>query len=295
MVSLFQQLQNFFSTQPSFPTDLLSFLPHSYKRVGHVALINLPDTLIPFKELIGQQLLSFLHPSIRTVARFVKSIDGVTRQPTVEWLAGDTNFETVHTEHGTKFVLNPSELMLSAGNHYERKRLIEFVHALADQDLVILDMFACIGNLTLPLINHTSSTKFIFLEINPIAVQYLRKSLIKNKIDPSRYSIFEGDNRLTCPSDVADIVVMGYFGIDLTQLQCALASLNTKRSECWLFIHDTGFLDAESKVMSLFSSLLASHSTWKLDSVTKNIVKSIGPGVQHWVFDCHLLNLHTQP
>ena len=268
MVSLFQQLQSFFSTQPSFPTNLLSLLPHSYKRVGHVALVNLPDPLIPFKELIGQQLLSFLHPSIRTVARFVKPIDGVTRQPSVEWLAGDPDFETVHTEHGTIFVLNPTEIMLSAGNHNERKRLVEFVQALSSQDLVILDMFTCIGNLTLPLINHTSSTKFIFLEINPIAVRYLRKSLEKNKINPSRYSILEGDNRLTCPANVADVVIMGYFGIDFTQLQCALNSLNTKRSECWLFIHDTVFLNAESSVMNHFSTLLESHPTWKLDSVS---------------------------
>lgn len=290
MASLFQQLQTFFSSQTFFPTNLLVFLPHSYKRVGHVAIINLPDLLVPYKDVIGFQILSFLHPSIRTVARFVKPIGGVTRQPSVEWLAGDTSFETVHTELGTKFVINPQEIMLSAGNHFERKRLIEFVTNLHSSDLVLLDMFSCIGNLTLPLIKNTTSCKFIFLEINPVAVRYLRKSLNVNKIDPTRYTIYEGDNRLTCPQNVADIVIMGYFGIDEEQLRCAIKSLNVSKNDCWLFIHDTGFLNSESTVFNQFRTLVDQNPVWYLESFEKIIVKSIGPGVGHWVFQTHLRN-----
>ena len=289
MVKLFHQLQTIFSTQYSLTPDQLSLLPHSYKRVGHVAIINLPEPLVPIKDALGSELLTILHPSIRTVARFVRPIGGVTRKPSVEWLAGETNFETVHLEHGTAFCINPKKLMLSAGNHFERKRFIDFVSQHDAKDFVVLDMFSCVGNLTLPVIKHTSLAKFIFLELNPIAVSYLKQSLICNKIDSDRYTVLEGDNRQTCPRNVADVVSMGFFGIDREQLSCALASLNHSKTETWILLHDSGFLDADSSVLTEFQSLVQSQEYWSIATISKVIVKSIGPGVQHWLFEIRLV------
>lgn len=296
MVKLFHQLQSIFSSNYQLSPDQLSLLPHSYKRVGHVAIINIPEPLLPFKEALGSEMLTILHPSIKTIAYFAKPIGGVTRQPTVKWLAGSTDFETVHLEHGTSFCINPQKIMLSAGNHFERKRFIEFIQNYDTSDFVVLDMFSCVGNLTLPVIKHTSFTKFIFLELNPVAVEYLRKSLIRNKIPSDRFTIFEGDNRSTCPHNVADVVSMGFFGIDHEQLVCALQSLNTSKQQAWIFIHDTGFLDATSTVLEDFKTLITSHPHWTLAEVHKIVVKSIGPGVEHWVFETRLVNrLVTQP
>ena len=289
MAKLFQQLQEFFSSDPSFNSELLSLLPHSYKRVGHVAIINLHDMLLDFKTSIGQVLLDILQPSIRTIARFSKPISGVTRQPDIEWLAGDPSFETIHSELNTKFCINPQKVMLSAGNHFERKRLLSVIQDKCDSRFVVLDMFSCVGNLSLPLIKNTSDCSFIFLELNPVAVSYLSQSLKLNKIPPDRYTILQGDNRTICPVNVADFVLMGYFDIDQVQLQCALRSLNRSKRECWIQIHDTGNLDARSTVIIDFKSILSSNPFWKLDSLTKHIVKSIGPGLEHWVFDCHLV------
>ena len=289
MAKLFQQLQEFFSSDPSFNSELLSLLPHSYKRVGHVAIINLHDKLLDFKNSIGQVLLDCLQPSIRTIARFVKPISGVTRKPDIEWLAGDPSFETIHSELNTKFCINPQKVMLSAGNHFERKRLLSAIQGRCDSKFVVLDMFSCVGNLSLPLIKNNSDCSFIFLELNPVAVSYLRRSLELNKIPAHRYTILQGDNRITCPINVADFVLLGYFDIDGDQLLCALGSLNRSKSDCWIQIHDTGNLDAESTVIKDFQTILTSEPFWKLDSLIKHTVKSIGPGLEHWVFDCHLV------
>ena len=170
MPKLFLQLLDALSGQASVHPSHLSLLPRSYKRVGHIAIFNLHESLIPYKDLIGQTTLTLLPPSLRTVARFVRPIDGVTRKPSLEWLAGDTNFETVHLEHHTKFCINPQELMLSAGNHFERKRIIDFITPLASPDFVVLDMFSCVGNLSLPLLNLVPDLRIIFLELNPVAI-----------------------------------------------------------------------------------------------------------------------------
>ena len=293
MPKLFLQLLDALSGQASVDPSLLSLLPRSYKRIGHIAIFNLHESLLPYKELIGQTTLTLLPPSIRTVARFVRPIDGTTRKPSIEWLAGDTNFETVHLEHHTKFCINPQELMLSAGNHFERKRIIDFISPLASPDFVVLDMFSCIGNLSLPLLNLVPDLRIIFLELNPVAVKYLRKSLVVNKIDSVRYTILEGDNHLTCPSNVADFVIMGYFGIDVDQLTNALNALNTSKQEGWIQIHDSCFINQESTVFEKFQHIILKHPMWSLNSFEKHIIKSIGPSFQHIVFDCHLIRLTT--
>lgn len=293
MPKLFLQLLDALSGQASVDPSLLSLLPRSYKRVGHIAIFNLHESLIPYKDLIGQTTLTLLPPSLRTVARFVRPIDGVTRKPSLEWLAGDTNFETVHLEHHTKFCINPQELMLSAGNHFERKRIIDFITPLASPDFVVLDMFSCVGNLSLPLLNLVPDLRIIFLELNPVAIKYLRKSLAINKIDPARYTIFEGDNHLTCPQNIANFVIMGYFGIDPDQLRKALNALNIKKSEGWIQIHDSCFVNSNSVVFHEFNKILSEQSVWKLSSSDKHIIKSIGPSFQHIVFDCHLIRSTT--
>ena len=289
MPKLFHLLTTSLSNQQILDADLFSYLPHSYKRVGHIAIINLHEKLLDYKTPIAQTMLELLHPPIKTIARFVKSIDGITRKPTLEWLAGEQNFETVHVEIGTKFCINPQELMLSAGNHFERKRLIDFISTLSLPEITVLDMFSCIGNLSLPLLNQVSKVRAIFLEINPVAVSYLKQSLVKNHIDPSRYDVYEGDNHTTTPSNVANVVLMGYFGIDVEQLKLALQALQTSAPEGWLFIHDIGSLSAESTVLQTFKSLVQKNSIWSLKDFQKHIVKSIGPSYEHWVFDCHLV------
>lgn len=269
--------------------DLFSYLPRSYKRVGHIAIINLHEKLLGFKTPIAEALLELLNPPIKTIARFVKPIDGVTRKPTLEWLAGDKNFETIHNEHGTRFCINPQKLMFSAGNHFERKRLIDFISSLPLDKVTVLDMFSCIGNLSLPLIRHIPKVNMIFLEINPVAVTYLKQSLTKNHINQSRFTLFEGDNHVTTPKNIANIVLMGYFGIDSQQLHNAISSLLLSAQEGWIFIHDTGSINGSSSVLADFEEIVQQNPHWNLKNVQKHIVKSIGPAYEHWVFDCHLV------
>lgn len=274
---------------------LLSLLPRSYKRVGNIAILNLHKDLLERKIAIAECYLDNLSRPIKTIAYFVKSIQGITRKPTVEWLAGDKNLETVHIEHNTKFLLNPEKIMLSAGNHNERKRIINFVSDLEFSVLTVLDMFACVGNLSLPLAVESkklsNKVKIIGLEINGEAINYLNKSILLNKLTKEDYRVIHGDNRIVCPSNIADLVIMGYFGIDEIQLVKAIQSLNLVTDSVWIMIHDIGNTNEDSKVLNTFKNLIESNKLWKLNEINKHLIKSIGPNFEHWVFDCNLLKI----
>ncbi|MHA2363369.1 MAG: hypothetical protein ACXAC7_05390 [Candidatus Hodarchaeales archaeon] len=262
-----------------------SLLPRSYKRVGHIALINLHEKLLPWKYIIAENLLTLVSSSIATIARFTKPISGEKRYPAIEWLAGHPSFETEHKELNTTFIINAQKIMLSAGNHFERKRLIQVIRDGDIQSPVILDMFACIGNLSLPIAKHIHRAQVIALEINPEATEFLKKSLILNKIPITRFKIILGDNRKTCPENIADYVIMGYFEIDKIQLTKALNSLKKNRGGK-LFIHGVGNNNDNAISFYFLKEILNNHPKWNLISAKKREIKTISPTKVHYVYDC---------
>ena len=162
------------------PDNLLSFLPRTYKRVGHVALIFVPPLLQQYKYILGKTILEIIRASgFKTVAEITHGIDGMLRTPHIQILAGLPTTETDHKELHCLFYLDAADLMFSAGNHGERKRLIEWTqkYLIEHPDkhpVQILDMFACVGNLSLPLATNLNDVKIFALELNKNAIQYLR-------------------------------------------------------------------------------------------------------------------------
>lgn len=264
-----------------------SLIFRSYKRIGHIAIINLHEKLFTWRFEIANVLLNILSPSIKTVARFTNPILGKIRSPSVEWLAGDSSFETKHRELQTIFIINPKKIMLSSGNHFERKRLIKLFKISSIKRPIIVDMFACIGNLTLPLAKHNPLVKVIALEINMNAIKYLEKSLLINHISKNRFHVIHGDNRTTCPKNVADFVILGYFGIDSIQIKVAIKALKRDIGG-FLIIHDSHLLNFNSQVLNNLIQIIKQQPFWVLTSVKKRRVKTISASRIHSVFDCEI-------
>lgn len=263
-----------------------SLLPRSYKRIGHIAIINLHQELLKWKITIAEAMLNLL-PSIKTIARFKKPISGEMRQPSIEWIAGSQSFETIHKELNTLFVINAEKLMLSSGNHYERKRIIKTIQNSNINSPVILDMFACVGNLSLPIIKYIPNAKIIAIEINPNAVHYLMKSISKNNYKKEQFDVLLGDNRIICPTNNADFVILGYFEVDRKQIVAALDGLKNKEGGI-LFLHDVTNLKSESSTFNLLKEIIRSQNHWEIKKVISRKVKSIGPSTIHYVFDCEI-------
>ena len=143
------------------PEHLLELIPSRYPIIGDIMLIRLDPALRGYGKVIGKKILRHMD-GIKSVWAIYET-RRACRVPKVELLAGDKNPVTTHKELETYFQVDISRLTFSPGNSNERRKLIEIV----DDGEVILDMFACVGNLSLPIATNRDPALIHCLEINP--------------------------------------------------------------------------------------------------------------------------------
>ncbi|WP_232686930.1 class I SAM-dependent methyltransferase [Halobacterium zhouii] len=172
--------------------------PSSWAVVGSVILADFMDCPRPAE--VGESLLA-VHREADTVLDR-GGVAGEHRQPDTSVVAGAGETETVHTEHGTKYALDLSQVMFAPGNQAERARMGDTV---ADGERV-LDMFAGIGYFALPMARAGADVTAV--ERNPEAFRYLAENAQLNGVS-DRVSCVLGDCR-EVDAD-AERVVMGYY------------------------------------------------------------------------------------
>ena len=260
------------------PDDLLKWLPRGWKRIGHIAVLSLHEALVPYRALIGEACHSILR-GVRTIAMKVGPTLGPFRTPQIEVIAGEPRTETLHKEHGCLFELDAAQLTFSSGNHFERKRMIEVVK----EEASVVDMFACVGNLSIPLAVHKKA-HVLGIEINPVAFEYLSRNIKLNKIE-SRYQPLFGDNRNCTPTNWADHVVMGCWSCDDLQISQGIEALKTNRGG-WIHFHELVPPRQVSSAIRRFKERLeATPRGFVVERSHTRCVKEVGPRVFHVVTD----------
>ncbi|MES3518381.1 MAG: class I SAM-dependent methyltransferase family protein [Natronomonas sp.] len=178
--------------------------PSSWAVVGSVILVDFGDCRR--REAVGNALLSLHREAETIVAR--GGIEGVSREPTGEVVAGTGETDTVHTEHGIDYALDLDRVMFSPGNKRERERMGEVVASGES----VLDCFAGIGYFTLPMA--TAGAEVVAVEQNPEACSFLRENVERNGLE-GQVRVVEGDCRAVTPGvvgdEAVDRVVMGYY------------------------------------------------------------------------------------
>jgi tRNA wybutosine-synthesizing protein 2 len=275
----FQRIKEFLLEEKKLPEKLIFLLPPRWKRVGKVGILELDPKLFPWKRIIGEAYLKFL-PEMNTIAYKTGVTIKTTRMPSFEILAGDENTVTLHKELECKFWIDALKLTFSNGNHAERCRMID----ISQKNERIIDMFACVGNLSIPLAVHNHTVKVIGIEINPEAYRFLVKNIQINHIE-QRYQPLLGDNHEITPENWADRVIMGYFVIDDNQLKTALRSI---RQDLGGLIHVHGLsssrnpIDYQNKIKILIKD---SFPHFKIVSSHKYLIKTVAAGINHFVND----------
>ena len=266
--------------------DLLSFLPRSWKRIGSIAIISLKEQLLPYRHTIGSAILELVQKNkIKTVMYNVDTISGEYRKPSLEYLAGDETTITTHIESKTKFIIDVSKIMFSAGNHFERLRMLKITPR--DHKTIIVDMFACVGNLSLVIAKNRPLSYIIGVEKNPDAYNYLKESILLNKL--TNYEPILSDNRTVgiIQPNIADRVILGYFVPNIEQIGIALKILSKKGGV--LHIHDViernGTSDMEKHVESLLADIRPDLTIREVQFIK---IKSITKSRFHIVVDCVL-------
>ncbi|MFQ6126810.1 MAG: class I SAM-dependent methyltransferase family protein [Candidatus Heimdallarchaeota archaeon] len=267
--------------QRKIPDNYLQLLPRGWKRLGHIAILTLHEALTPYRTLIGEACLSILK-NVQTIARKVGPTFGTFRTPQLEVIAGENRTETIHKEHGCSFELDAAQITFSSGNHFERKRMIEIIN----EGAAVIDMFACVGNLSIPLAVHKKA-QVIGIELNPVAFEFLTRNIKRNKIE-TRYQPLFGDNRALTPKDWADHVLLGCWGWDDLQITRGIRGL---KADCggWLHIHElVPPRQVASAIQRVKENLLATPWEFDVGQYHTRLVKEIRPRFFHVVTDLHL-------
>lgn len=253
-----------------------NLLPKKWEKIGDVLIFSLDDKLLPVEQRIAKVYADVL--SCKSVLKDVGGIDGPLRQPKLSLLYGDEDTVTIHKENGVKYKLDPSKIMFSSGNMDERKRMGE----VDCTDEIVVDLFAGIGYFSLPIAVHADPKKVFCCELNPIAFSFLKENIVLNRVSDVIIPLV-GDNRNVAPRNVADRVLMGFFGDTHKYLPVAFQSLYYHTGI--IHFHDTfPDTDVPQVPMSFIQKIAKQYnSSVSLSHVQK--VKSFAPGISHYVLD----------
>jgi len=262
------------------PEIQLLLLPKKWEKIGDVLIIKLDDKLAMHEKDIGKVYANIL--GCKSVLNDKGGITGTYRKPILSHIYGDRNTITTHNENGILFQLDPQKIMFSSGNIDERERM----GTIADKNETIIDLFAGIGYFTIPMAVYSKPLKIYACEINPTSFSYLKTNIKLNKVDHIIEPLI-GDNRVTAPVNIADRVIMGYFGETKIFLRTALNCL--KNHFGIIHYHDT-FPDKKIPDIALKQIIdIAKENNRKVKLLHYHQVKSYAPGIGHYVFDVSIV------
>lgn len=256
-------------------------LPRRLRILGHVAILWLEPEAIPAKARIGQAVLEF-NPKIHSVLRRTAPIFGAFRQPAVELIAGDPRTETTFRENRCTFQLDPMKVMFSIGNKAERARMSQ----LGTGELVI-DMFAGIGQFTIPMAVHAHPRMIHAIEWNPDAFRYLQHNVVENRVS-DRVTPHLGDAAILAPQIAqgnADRVLMGLIQGTTRYLSQALACLHNGGI---LHVHEIGPRQNAIGETTEVLEGAAKEQSRKVVLLATRTVKTYSPGWSHFVIDARI-------
>ncbi len=166
----------------SLPEDVVSRLPRSFDIVGDIALIRLDDDLITYGREISEAIMR-IHRGVRAVyAR--GSAEGSVRIHGIRHIGGERRTTTVYKENGIYFSVDIASMYVNTRLAGERFRVAREV---ADGSLV-LDLFSSYGGFALN-IAKIRRAEVVAIDINPYAVDHMRRSIAMNRLRGSVYPI----------------------------------------------------------------------------------------------------------
>lgn len=158
------------------PPAELERLVRSYDVVGDIAVIIVPDELLPQKRRIAEAILT-RHRNIRVVARRAGHYGGEYRVVPLEIIGGEERRETLHRENGVRLLLDLEKVYYSMRSGNERKRVASLVR----EGETVLVPFSGIGPYPLVIGRSQPGCRVVGIEKNPEAHAYALANLAHNR------------------------------------------------------------------------------------------------------------------
>ncbi len=254
------------------PAELLGKLPKHWVQIGDVLILPLRPELEPYKHRIAEVYAQVL--GVKTVLRKGR-IGGEFRETNYEVLYGSDTV-TVHVENGIKYKLDVARIMFSPANVKERIRMAK----VARPGELVVDMFAGIGHLSLPMAVH-GKARVIAIEKSPYTFQFLVENIELNGVQ-DRMTAYNIDNRDFLGEDIADRVLMGYV---VTTHEFIPKALSIAKDEAVIHYHNTVPERLMPKEPFETFRRIAKEHGYEAEKLNELIIKRYAPGVWHVVVD----------
>ena len=260
--------------QGKISPEELALVYKSYDVIGDIAVIRIPEQLLHHSEIIAKALM-MQHKHVKAVWRQSSPVSGDFRLRELELVAGEKRTETVHKEHGCVFKVDIKEAYFSPRLGYERLRIAQLVK----DDEVVVNMFAGIGCYSIVIAKQSKAAKIYSIDINPIAVQYMRENTLLNKV-VDRVIPIEGDAETIIESQLksmGDRVLMPLPERAYEFLDSALAAMNQGG---WIHYYDFEHAKKEEDPVEKVETKVAEklrRQNVKFDLPFGRIVRQTGP------------------
>ena len=191
--------------ETQLPPHLLDSLPRALDVIGDIAVIDIPPELKTHKQIIGEATLK-THKNVRTVLAKVGAVTGTYRLRGLELIAGEQKTITVHKEHGCQYQVDVATAYFSPRLSTEHNRVASIVQ----KGETVVDLFAGVGPFSVLIAKKNPEVKVYAVDINPEAVEFLKKNIRLNRVD-KRVIPIQGNARQVVEDQllgVADRVIM---------------------------------------------------------------------------------------
>jgi tRNA (guanine37-N1)-methyltransferase len=162
--------------QGKLPPEKLALLPRAYDLIGDLAVLEIPDELSSYSELIGE-VFHDIHSNFKTVLAKKGAVSGTTRVREYTLLAGEDRTKTVHTEYGCRLAVDIAKAYFSPRLLEEHNRIAQLVQSKE----IVVDMFCGVGPFAIHIAKNTEA-KVIAIDINKFAIDLLCESIELNKL-----------------------------------------------------------------------------------------------------------------
>ncbi len=266
------------------PEKELRHLYSSFDIIGTKIIIRIPDSLLQYKEIIGQTLIQKIK-NIDGVFMQTSPVSGEFRIRNIECIAGNKETEVEYKEHGCRFKVDIRNAYFSPRLSSERLRIANLVKE--DED--IINMFGGVGTFSI-VIAKKHRCRIINIDSNPIAIKYCQENAkinkLSNKIIPvignardiikKRYTNFADRILMPLPEQANEFI------------DIAVEALRGQKGVIHYFAHVKSNSKKESVIKSIEdTSKLFSNYRYNINHV--QVVREVGPRIYQIVSDIDII------